>query len=174
MHIINQNKFFPFSNTKLSHIIGVNPPAIIQAVKDLVAIRLLIKSTKQGHQNSYKLIEYWELLDASKETDYLESEINETINETDYEADNEILFRFPTNKFDKEGETFNVTAKYYLSKQPIYAGLDLNKEFIVMKNWLEDNPRKRKTLQGTKTFITNWLNRSQNTKGGYMQSYSYS
>lgn len=62
VHIINQNEFFPFSNTKLSHIIGVQEKTVIQAVKELVAIRLLIKNTKQNNQNTYKLIEYWEIL----------------------------------------------------------------------------------------------------------------
>lgn len=43
-----------------------------------------------------------------------------------------------------------------------FPSLDVEQQFRSMSAWLEANPRQRKTAQGIRRFITNWLEREQN------------
>jgi hypothetical protein len=43
----------------------------------------------------------------------------------------------------------------------VYTGIDVMMELKKMKEWCNDNPRKRKTRTGIIRFITGWLSRSQ-------------
>lgn len=50
----------------------------------------------------------------------------------------------------------------------LYPAVDVEQELRSMLGWLESNPRKRKTRSGIKSFITKWLNETQNRGGaGY-------
>ena len=54
--------------------------------------------------------------------------------------------------------TYLITREYYNTKQSQYPRIDLKLEFANMWNWLDANPRKRKTERGMNRFITSWLN----------------
>lgn len=41
-----------------------------------------------------------------------------------------------------------------------YPGLDLESELRRARQWLRDNPKRRKTDRGMPRFLTNWLNRA--------------
>lgn len=43
----------------------------------------------------------------------------------------------------------------------IYSGIDVAGELKKMKKWCDNNPRKRKTKNGIRRFITGWLSRAQ-------------
>lgn len=50
----------------------------------------------------------------------------------------------------------------------LYPSVDIMQELRKMKGWLDSNPTKRKTKNGIKRFINNWLSREQD-KGHSMQ-----
>ena len=63
----------------------------------------------------------------------------------------------------------NVTGTYHLVYQEdidhykeLYPALDIEQEIRAMVGWCEANPTYRKTKNGVKRFINNWLNKSQN------------
>ncbi len=56
---------------------------------------------------------------------------------------------------------FSITEDKYKEYKTIYNDIDIDKEFIKMKIWLDDNPTRRKTSKGYPRFISNWL---QNAK----------
>lgn len=44
-----------------------------------------------------------------------------------------------------------------------YPAVDVIRELLAMREWLDANPRNRKTRDGMRKFIVNWLSRSQNS-----------
>ncbi len=48
----------------------------------------------------------------------------------------------------------------------VYPGLKVTDEIIAARQWCRDNPKKRKTSRGMQAFLTAWLNRTQNKRGG--------
>lgn len=46
-----------------------------------------------------------------------------------------------------------------------YPGLDVRAEIRKARQWIRDNPGRRKTEKGMLAFLTNWLNREQNSGG---------
>src|SRR5690606_29954857 len=63
--------------------------------------------------------------------------------------------------------------------QESYPGVDVLLEAKRAKLWIEDNPRKKKTATGMRSFLTNWMknaqdkaNRSISEKGGKREKYA--
>ena len=56
----------------------------------------------------------------------------------------------------------------------LYPAVDIIQELKEMKEWCINNPRKRKTKDGIKRFISSWLAREQDKGGtlGYKQTYN--
>ncbi len=54
-----------------------------------------------------------------------------------------------------------VTLNYLESRRELYPAVDVPQELRNMCGWLESNPKKRKTPNGIKKFITTWLQRCQ-------------
>ena len=50
--------------------------------------------------------------------------------------------------------------------QTAFPNVDVMQQLQAMKLWCKDNPKKRKTKNGIRRFVTNWLDREQN-RGGY-------
>lgn len=47
-----------------------------------------------------------------------------------------------------------------------YPGLDIRTEMVRARQWVRDNPTRRKTAKGMTKFLNGWLDRSQNRGGG--------
>lgn len=56
---------------------------------------------------------------------------------------------------------YNVLQKDYVQWCELYPGVDVIQQLRSMKAWLDANPKKRKTSQGIKRFIVNWLQKEQ-------------
>ena len=61
--------------------------------------------------------------------------------------------------------------------QKLYPGVDVVMEFAKMRQWCKDNPKRRKTRNGVRRFVSGWLDREQNrpkraTKNGASDKYS--
>ena len=54
----------------------------------------------------------------------------------------------------------------------LYPAVNVEQELRSMLGWLEANPRRRKTRNGIKSFITKWLSKSQDQGGAGYGSYS--
>ena len=68
----------------------------------------------------------------------------------------------------------NVNGTYHLIYQSdvdhykeLYPAVDVEQEIRSMVGWCEANPNYRKTKNGIRRFITNWLNKSQNRTRAY-------
>lgn len=70
----------------------------------------------------------------------------------------DVLMKLPMNN----GEDYLVTKEYAHDLQGLYPAIDVEQEFRNIRGWLDSNPRNRKTPQGMKRFITNWMARNQN------------
>jgi len=81
-------------------------------------------------------------------------------------ADSEpAVFELPTNKFNTQGETYGVTQNKLEEWEQAYPACDVMAELRKMRAWLNDNPAKRKTVNGMAKFAGSWLSRQQD-KGG--------
>lgn len=49
----------------------------------------------------------------------------------------------------------------------LYTGVDVMHELARMRQWCINNPAKRKTPKGIRRFVTTWLDKEQNARGGY-------
>lgn len=56
---------------------------------------------------------------------------------------------------------FSVTVPYIKELKPLFPAVDIKVEFRKMALWLKDNPKRRKTKNGIRKFITNWLGNAQ-------------
>nr|DAZ63837.1 MAG TPA: replisome organizer protein [Caudoviricetes sp.] len=59
------------------------------------------------------------------------------------------------------GEEFAVTRQYVEKLKKTYPAVDIEQAFRGMQDWLDSNPKNRKTPRGIKRFITGWLARAQ-------------
>lgn len=50
-----------------------------------------------------------------------------------------------------------------------YPAVDIMQELRKMKGWCTDNPSRRKTKRGIRSFISRWLAKEQDKGGGYRQ-----
>lgn len=68
-----------------------------------------------------------------------------------------------------DGAGYDVTQKDIDEWQDTFPNVDVTQQLKAMKLWLKDNPKKRKTRNGIRRFVTNWLDREQN-RGGTRQT----
>ncbi|MCQ2507591.1 MAG: hypothetical protein MJ097_02240 [Dorea sp.] len=62
-----------------------------------------------------------------------------------------------------DGSLWPVTFSYLEKLKGLYPAVDVEQEIRKMFAWLDSRPSNRKTKRGIKAFITNWLNRTQNS-----------
>ena len=72
-------------------------------------------------------------------------------------AQAEVFIRLPLIS----GEEFAVTRQYVKKLKKTYPAVDIEQAFLGMQDWLDSNPKNRKTPRGIKRFITGWLARAQ-------------
>lgn len=72
-------------------------------------------------------------------------------------AQAEVFIRLPLIS----GEEFVVTRQYVEKLKKTYPAVDIEQAFLGMQDWLDSNPKNRKTPRGIKRFITGWLARAQ-------------
>ena len=67
--------------------------------------------------------------------------------------------------FDCDGnpKTWGLTQSQVDAWQADYPALNVLQEFRGARNWIDADPRRRKTAGGMKRFLVGWLNRSQNS-----------
>lgn len=72
------------------------------------------------------------------------------------------------------GEEYPITQKDVDMWIELYPAVDIMQELRKMKGWCMNNPKKRKTKNGIKRFIGNWLAKEQDKGGtpGYVQTYN--
>ena len=68
-----------------------------------------------------------------------------------------------------DGSEYGVTQKDIDEWQDTFPNVDVLQQLKAMKLWLKDSPKKRKTRNGIRRFVTNWLDREQN-RGGTRQT----
>lgn len=73
-------------------------------------------------------------------------------------------FEFPTE--GKAGKTWTLGQKKLAEYIAAYPSLDVHAELRAARQWVRDNPTKRKTAGGMLGFLTRWLNRAQNRGPG--------
>lgn len=97
--------------------------------------------------------------------------------------------RIQSNPIQSESESYNCTepqapsvltlllndgSEYPISQSDIdewqaaFPNVNVMQQLKAMKLWCKDNAKKRKTKNGIRRFVTNWLDREQN-RGGYKQ-----
>lgn len=64
-----------------------------------------------------------------------------------------------------DGSEYPITQKYVDQMQRLYPAVDVMQELRSMKAWCINNPTKRKTRNGIKRFIGNWLSKEQDRGG---------
>jgi hypothetical protein len=64
-----------------------------------------------------------------------------------------------------DGSEYGVTQEDIDEWQDTFPNVDVLQQLKSMKLWLKDNPKKRKTKNGVRRFVTNWLDREQNRGG---------
>lgn len=68
-----------------------------------------------------------------------------------------------------DGSEYGVTQEDIDEWQDTFPNVDVMQQLKAMKLWLKDSPKKRKTRNGIRRFVTNWLDREQN-RGGTRQT----
>lgn len=68
-----------------------------------------------------------------------------------------------------DGSEYPITQADVEEWQTAFPNADVMQQLLAMKLWCKDNPKKRKTKNGIRRFVTNWLDREQN-RGGYKQN----
>lgn len=71
----------------------------------------------------------------------------------------------PVEEFPVDGslKPWKLPRSRYERYVELYPHLDVKREIALAKQWLLDNPTKKKTAGGMLRFLTSWLNRSQNS-----------
>lgn len=65
----------------------------------------------------------------------------------------------------REGGEFEVKQSLVAELEPLYPAVDVPQTLNEMKGWLVGNPTRRKTRQGIRRFMTNWLQGEQDKHG---------
>ena len=60
-----------------------------------------------------------------------------------------------------DGTEYPVTQEYVQEMQALYPAVDVMQELRTMKAWCINNPKKRKTARGIRSFMGNWLAKEQ-------------
>lgn len=71
----------------------------------------------------------------------------------------------PTNKHGTQGEVYGVSQSQVDLWQEDYPAVSVMSELHKARSWLDSNPSRRKTKQGMKRFLNNWLNKAQDRGG---------
>lgn len=66
----------------------------------------------------------------------------------------------------RDGSEFDVKQSLVAELIPLYPAVDVPQTLNEMKGWLLGNPSRRKTRDGSRRFITNWLKTEQEKHGG--------
>ncbi len=61
-----------------------------------------------------------------------------------------------------DGTYFEIDDEYSIYLQQSYPDVDVHRELLAMAAWSDGNPKKRKSRNECKRFITAWLNKSSN------------
>ena len=64
-----------------------------------------------------------------------------------------------------DGSEFGIGEQDIAEWQETFPNVDVMQQLRSMKLWCRDNPKKRKTKNGIRRFVTNWLDREQNRGG---------
>lgn len=75
-----------------------------------------------------------------------------------------VIISLPLN--DKN--EYPISEEQYHEWESLYPAVDVIQQLRSMRGWLDANPTRRKTRNGIKRFITNWLSKEQN-RGGSQQ-----
>ena len=66
-----------------------------------------------------------------------------------------------------DGSEFEIREQDVAEWQETFPNVDVMQQLRSMKLWCRDNPKKRKTKNGIRRFVTNWLDREQNRGGDH-------
>lgn len=77
------------------------------------------------------------------------------------EATEPPVFELPTNRYPTTGEQAPISNQQIQEWAEAYPAVDIMQELRKAKAWLNNNPKKRKTLSGMPKFINSWLSRTQ-------------
>lgn len=69
-----------------------------------------------------------------------------------------------------DGSDFEVRQNLVDELAPLFPGVDVVNEMRRMKAWLLAKPKRKKTKRGVRAFITGWLDKEQNERGGRKDS----
>ena len=64
-----------------------------------------------------------------------------------------------------DGSEYEIREQDIAEWQETFPNVDVMQQLRSMKLWCRDNPKKRKTKNGIRRFVTNWLDREQNRGG---------
>ena len=64
-----------------------------------------------------------------------------------------------------DGSEYGVSQSDIDEWQEAFPNVDVMQQLLAMKLWCKDNPKKRKTKNGIRRFVTSWLDREQNRGG---------
>lgn len=118
-------------------------------------------SVVQSTQSKVKQSKVKQSKEKVKDKDLIESDATKTSKVTQSKT----FIELPLNDGSCHGVTFEDLDKY----KELYLAVNVEQELRAMVGWLDANPARRKTRRGVKSFITGWLNRSQDSGKGYNQ-----
>jgi hypothetical protein len=65
-----------------------------------------------------------------------------------------------------DGTYFEIDDDYSIYLQQSYPDVDVHRELLAMAAWSDANPKKRKSRNGCKRFITAWMNKASKEERG--------
>ena len=90
----------------------------------------------------------------------IQSESKKNINSTELPSAPPVLMLLLN-----DGSEFEIKEQDVAEWQETFPNVDVMQQLRSMKLWCRDNPKKRKTKNGIRRFVTNWLDREQNRGG---------
>ncbi|MCK9687279.1 hypothetical protein [Scleromatobacter humisilvae] len=75
---------------------------------------------------------------------------------TDDDYESPVIMRLEV----KGGQVVEFTDAFRKAMEPLYPGVDVNREMLCASEWCHSRPERRKTLKGARAFVTGWLSRS--------------
>lgn len=79
-----------------------------------------------------------------------------------------VLTEFVFECDGKGGKTWTLSVSKMNEYLASYPNLDVRAEIRKARQWIRDNPTKRKTVGGMPAFLTRWLNNAQNSGGNHV------
>lgn len=184
--VLLKSELFPLKES-------VTKKAVEDAISKLVSVGLLCRYTANGmpylcfptwtkHQRlrnkhrKYPNPEEYGLTVTCQANDSQESDIGRSEIESESEIEKEIQKKGTEPQAPSvltlllnDGSEYGVTQKDIDEWQDTFPNVDVLQQLKAMKLWLKDSPKKRKTRNGIRRFVTNWLDREQN-RGGTRQT----